>query len=354
MPKISVLLPAYNCERYIVETLESLRHQTYKDFEVLIINDGSTDQTEKLVQDYITDHGDIDIRIIRNEKNSGISFSLNHGIRKASGQFIARMDSDDICLPDRFESQLKFLEENEDIDFVGTGYKTFGKGFSRKNIHPETDLEIKTALIFDSAFAHPTMMMRRDSILKNGLFYDSSFDSAEDYELWTRSAKCCNFHNLQKTLLNYRVHHQQISTSKRESQVNLAKKARLMYLKSLNINLSPESIDFHHHFSIYELENFDETTLEHARQWLVELGDEIQNKTPAWNDELKKQLTIRFTRIFYENLGNPYLRIFLVENKLLNHDLVGIRKKAFYVFRFLVKKTMKWIQLVGCQSIRDE
>ena len=123
MKKISVLMPAYNAEKYIGEAIESILNQTYKDFEFIIINDGSIDRTEDIILSY----DDPRIIYLKNKENSGIVASLNNGLKQAKGQYVARMDADDISLPTRFEKQLQYMESNQHIFVLGTSLILFGE-----------------------------------------------------------------------------------------------------------------------------------------------------------------------------------------------------------------------------------
>lgn len=198
-PKISVVMPVYNGERYLKEAMESVLNQTFKDFEFIIINDGSTDSTEKIIQGF----SDPRIVYLDNGGNLGLSRSFNRGIQVARGEYIARMDADDISLPDRFEKQIKFLEANPQIGVLGSNIKIIGtnKIFKR----PENHKAIKWQSLLSTPVVHPTVMARAN-ILKNNP-YDDKLHNSEDYELWSRLIfeKDAGFANLQEPLLLYRV-----------------------------------------------------------------------------------------------------------------------------------------------------
>ena len=138
MPKISVVMPAYNAEKYIGEAIESILNQTFKDFEFIIINDGSVDHTKEIIREY----NDPRIVLLENDKNRGIVLSLNKGLDAATGKYIARMDADDIALKNRFERQVEYLDEHKDIGVLGTGICTFGEKIMSS---PSTYRMLKTA-----------------------------------------------------------------------------------------------------------------------------------------------------------------------------------------------------------------
>ena len=202
MPKVSVIMPVYNTkEEYLREAIESILNQTFPDFEFIIINDGSTNNAEDIILSY----KDKRIRYIK-QKNSGVAKTLNYGFDIAQGKYIARMDSDDISLPFRFEKQVEFLERNKGVSAVCSSIEIFPQVKISK-----TPKEIKFLdLYFFNCICHPTVMLRRSDFNKHNLRYDPSFTS-EDYELWTRVVKVLKFCSLQEVLLKYRIHGENIS-----------------------------------------------------------------------------------------------------------------------------------------------
>lgn len=215
---VSVILPAYNASNYIREAIESILNQTYNNFELIIINDGSTDNTVQIIGTY----KDSRIKLINNGENKGLIYSLNRGVELASGEYIARMDADDISLPHRFEKQIEVMNQNSEIAVCGTYINYFGGSNGRfSRCQPKLqDEEIKKSLLIRSAFAHPTVMMRATILKKNGLKYDEKFRSCEDYKLWIDMATYGSFINIPIPLLKYRVSNSQISTQHRNEQLN--------------------------------------------------------------------------------------------------------------------------------------
>lgn len=198
-PIISVVMPAYNAEKYLNDAINSILNQTFVDFEFIIINDGSTDSTEDIVLSYADER----IRYVKNDVNLQIVKTLNKGIELAKGQYIARMDADDISLSTRFEEQVRFMQLNPAIDICGTWLQTFGD----KNETWEYPLShdgIKALLLFNSALVHASIMAKRS------MFSDFSFSDkylgAEDYFLWINSIDHKVFSNIPKVLYRYRLH----------------------------------------------------------------------------------------------------------------------------------------------------
>ncbi len=227
-------MPVYNAEKYVGEAIESILNQTFADFEFLIFNDGSTDKSAKIIQSY----AEKDKRIVfyDYQKNTGLVDMLNKGIDKSQGKYIARMDADDISLPQRFEKQVSFMEKNEDIGVCGTWFTVFENHV--ENIlntikQPEQDSDIKIAILHYCPLGHPTIMAKT-SLFKNNL-YDQDFYPAEDYELWARLIPITKFHNIQESLLLYRSHEANISKNKSETQQNNGFTAQIKQLTQLGV-----------------------------------------------------------------------------------------------------------------------
>lgn len=197
-PRISVIMPAYNAEKYIAQAIESILNQTFKDFEFIIINDGSTDNTVKIINQYQDER----IILINNEKNKGLVPSLNQGLKLASGEYIARMDADDISLPDRFMKQIKYMDKHPKIGVLGSWFHIFGEEINR--IETKLKSPKLADMIETSPVGHPTAMLRKKFFDKYYLQYDPAYTHAEDYELWTRVIKFMKIANLPEVLLNYR------------------------------------------------------------------------------------------------------------------------------------------------------
>lgn len=207
MCKISVVMPVYNGEKYLNEAIDSIICQTFRDFELIIIDDGSTDNTSNIIKSY----NDKRIVFIKNNENLGIVKTLNKGIQIAKGQYIARMDADDICYPYRLEKQYIIMEENPEIGLCGSSVEVFNE--STSNIHecPTDNEEIKVLQIFNTAFAHPSVIIRKDILVKYDLKYDEFYEGMEDYELWLRMSKVTQLANTKEVLLKYRNHDKQIT-----------------------------------------------------------------------------------------------------------------------------------------------
>ncbi|MGI8951795.1 MAG: glycosyltransferase family 2 protein [Chitinophagaceae bacterium] len=184
-PTISVVLPAYNCGKYLTQAIDSVLQQTFTDFELIIINDGSTDDTEKIILSY----NDKRIRYLKNDGNKGLIYTLNRGIDEARAEYIARMDGDDICAKERFEKQLNYLKENSHITAVALTITLIDEennfiGYWKEDKNNITIKSIKKFLTKNNCIAHPTLMIRA-AVFKKFRF-DTRQKLSEDYDLWLR------------------------------------------------------------------------------------------------------------------------------------------------------------------------
>lgn len=228
-PLISVILPVYNGEQYIYSAIQSILTQTYKQFELVVLDDGSTDRTKHIVE------GIKDSRLILKSgaENKGLVFRLNEGMKMTQGKYIVRMDADDISLPDRFSQLLDFMERNREVGICGSYVKVFGNLEKRTWKMPLTDKAIKAALPFRTPFVHPSVIMRAESLNNEKQPYKDEFFPAEDYELWCNMSGKTRFANIPLLLLKYRVHGSQISGTKKRVQQVVSDKIRAIYFQDL-------------------------------------------------------------------------------------------------------------------------
>lgn len=185
MVKVSVIIGVYNCADTLCEALDSLYAQTFKDFEIILCDDGSSDGTYGVARKYRDDHDNV--VLLRNDKNLGLNKTLNRCLAVAQGEYIARMDGDDISLPERFEKEVRFLDEHPEYAIVSCPMKCFDeKGVFRfvKSVEEELTVE---SFNYGSPFAHPTVMMRKDALLQVGGYTESKWLlRIEDYNLWMK------------------------------------------------------------------------------------------------------------------------------------------------------------------------
>ncbi|MEI6057424.1 MAG: glycosyltransferase family 2 protein [bacterium] len=235
---ISVIMPVHNGEKYLAEAIRSILAQTLKDFEFIIIDDCSTDHTAETIKSF----KDPRIIVIKNDRQSGVAASLNKGINAAKGKYVARMDADDISLLKRLETQVAYMEKHPTIGICGTWVKTFNTGDAEKHRlwkKPITDGEIKTLMFFTSSLIHPTVMFRRETLNTYNLRYDETYQSAQDYELWSRAIDYVQFANIPRVLLHYRIHANSITGTKSAAQQRNADTVREYLAQKIKFSLKP-------------------------------------------------------------------------------------------------------------------
>lgn len=210
VPKVSVLMPVYNAERFVAQAIESILYQTFGDFEFLIVDDRSTDQSSSILKQYAG--LDARIRIVSAAK-PGYVEALNEMLRLAQGKFVARMDADDISLPDRFRLQVERLQQDPDLVCIGGAHAMMdekGRWLTCLNM-PERNEDIQQlALAGHTPINHPCAMMRRSAVLQVGA-YDPAMTPCEDLDLWLRLGEVGRLANLKETVLKYRLHSNSVS-----------------------------------------------------------------------------------------------------------------------------------------------
>lgn len=221
-PLVSVLLPVYNAQDYLRESIDSILDQSFVDFELIIINDGSRDGSKAIIDSY----SDPRIVII-DQDNAGLPISLNRAIAKAKGKYLARQDADDVSEPIRLAEQVAYLEDHTDCALLGAWAKILQerKLTDRELKHPTDNGEIQVKLMFYNCFAHSSVMIRRSTLDQCGLYpEDPKKFPPEDYDLWLRIAQVAQVANLPKVLLQYRELSGSISRQKLELMQERAQK----------------------------------------------------------------------------------------------------------------------------------
>lgn len=207
---VSVVLPVYNCEKYVFDAVHSILKQTHSNFELIIVDDASTDLTCEVLGNI----KDARIRLFKNSENKGIVFSLNFGISLANGKYIFRMDADDLAEVDRLKVQIDYFEQSPNLFALGGAALFFSSvyNFTKKWNVPRSSIYCKTHLLFSNCFVHSSVAFRAITLKKYNLAYDSDYLHAEDYALWIRAFdNGCIMENLRRPLVRYRVHPMSIS-----------------------------------------------------------------------------------------------------------------------------------------------
>ncbi|SFL68888.1 glycosyltransferase family 2 protein [Pelosinus propionicus] len=298
-PIVTVLMPVYNGSRYLREAMDSITRQTFYDFEFLIINDGSADHSK----DIITSYKDGRIRLIENEKNIGISASLNKGIAFARGRYIARMDGDDISMPERLYKQVLFMESHPQIGVCGSWVKTIGEWYQGQLWELSTEPEqIKCQLLFTTSLSHPSVLIRREVLKNTGLSYNGRYKYAQDYKLWMELAKTTLLANIPEALVQYRFNDNQVSTRYHREQMQEVDSIRLEQLYALGIAPTLAELEIHRRIAsnaVFENEVF----LQMADTWLKKI-EERNQIVEYYPKAALSQLLHRFKARLHEKSGN--------------------------------------------------
>ena len=225
-PHISICMVFYNAEPYIKEAIDSALKQSFENFEFVIVDDGSTDGSSDIVKSYT----DKRIKYFKNRHN--YIDSLNKACKTATGKYIARMDADDIMMPNRLQAQYDFMELYPEIDICGTWAQEFGSRTNIIRLHTE-HREIASSLLLYNTMAHPTVMLRKSTVCKDGNdLYRHGYDCAEDYKLWTELAiKGLRFANIPEVLLKYRVSESQVTSVRRKEMLQSSHKIQMEYVE---------------------------------------------------------------------------------------------------------------------------
>lgn len=299
-PLISVLMPVYNGEKYLREAIESILNQTYQNFEFIIINDGSVDATESIILSF----SDNRIRYIKNEINLGLIQTLNNGFASAIGKYVARMDADDISLPNRLKHQLEFMLLNPEVGVCGCDYNQFSGSVKKHHSAFYQHDEILGYMLFNSSVIHPSLLIKKVVLQNFTPIFDSNYKHAEDFELWAKLVFKTKFSAIQSTEFEYRLHKGQVTTVHKTEQINSANKVRKTILQKAGFIFSENELAIHCKIgssqlftSIVELQNVE--------NWLKNIL--AQNQTlkiideSVFNNIIGKQ--------WYDSCGNTSLGI---------------------------------------------
>lgn len=265
-PKVTVLMPVYNAAPFMAEAMRSILSQTFRDFEFLIIDDGSTDDSVAIIEAC----KDSRIRLVGNGRNLGLVASLNRGLELARGEYIARMDADDISLPERLERQVRFMDAHPQVGVCGSWVRFFPEEHARIWKLPEVFEDIRCWQFHTVGVAHPSVMLRREFFREHALQYDPQFRHIEDFELWGRAMRSMQFANIPQVLLEYRVSAGQICAVHAREQQAAAAPLRLQRVRELGIEPTAEEQALHELIMNGDLPP-ERNYLDRAEAWLLRL-----------------------------------------------------------------------------------
>ena len=279
MPKVTVLMPVYNAGKFLREAVDSILRQSFTGFEFLIIDDGSTDDSQSIIRSY----DDSRIRFVQNESNLGVALTLNKGLSLAQGQYIARMDGDDVSEPERLYKQVDFLENKKKLGLCGSWILNFNSKVRYVDRFPVGEDCIKASIILRNPIAHPTVMMRTEMFRKHGLEYDPNCLAAQDYELWARCVNYFPIDNIQEPLLRFRINEGGITHTRFKDANKHALFIQHHELNKLGIEVTDQELHFHRDVGngsgVCSLEE-----LKKAMEWLLRLIS-VNDRTQIYSYE---------------------------------------------------------------------
>ena len=322
-PIISVVMPTFNGEKFIAEAIESILNQTFNDFEFIIVDDGSTDNTEKIIQSF----SDKRIVYIKKIQNSGISDTLNKGISIAKGKYIARMDDDDISLPNRFERQLENFKIYSDL--IVCGSLSYIKNSNKVNNLPQHHEDIKLNLLFNNCMLHPSVMILKEVLLETK--YDLNFVPSEDYDLWCRLIWKGKFYNIQEPLLKYRDHENSQTTKRRKEQLLKNVNIGLFMYEKLKLSTSKESAKYIEAFCAHDY-SINGYKLKKLLLWFESV--KVSNKENDIFDSLKFN---KIVNIVLKRFVISYFMERKLKNKLFPFFLLNFKYKLILINYYVNK-----------------
>jgi glycosyltransferase involved in cell wall biosynthesis len=321
LPLVSVLMPVYNGEKYLRPAIDSILNQSFTDYEFIIINDGSTDSSEEIILSYT----DPRIRYVKNEKNIKLIATLNKGLDLCRGEFIARMDADDIAYPARFEKQVKFMSANPGYGLCGTDIDIDSKNKSWVRLG-DTEF-IHFCFLFHNPICHPTTFIRTEIIRKHKIYFPAEYIHAEEYILWLRILDHSKCINLDEKLLNYRLHEGQVSKVFKADQIQMGHRIRLELFHEIVF------------FSTEKIRKAHLVIAEMASQELQSVGfEKMSFDFGGWVTVFQLQLWLmlmKFSLLFRKKWDSPYLREFIA--KVKEGKKLKIAQEGSFVKRFISK-----------------
>lgn len=336
IPLVTVFIPVYNSENYIADTLKSIIEQSYTMLEILIIDDGSTDDTVQVIKTFT----DKRIRLLKNNKNMGIPYTRNRGLKEAKGKYLAIMDSDDISEKNRISKQVEFLEANSQIDVLGSYYSIVG-GLVNRKVKSKYKMpdEIAIALLFSNPIANPTVTLRMETLSQHNIQYNDDHFVAQDYGMWVQISKIGKIQILPEFLVKYRTGHLNITKKSIQKKANKRKEVidgihtDLLNYYELDINQEEQRI-YNQFFSDFPFEKIQRDTLYKIPLLLTKIENFFTSKNIFNKDLFRKVLR---DSVVY-SISNQNLSLLEKLKLYLRIEQIKYNKRIFKDFIYIFTK----------------
>ena len=331
-PLVTVLMPVYNGAAYLKDAIESVLWQTYVDFVFLIVNDGSTDDTENIILSF----NDSRIQYVKNAENLKLVNTLNKGLSLVRTKYVARIDADDVSLPDRLERQVSYMEQNPDVGVVGTWCRTFGEGIPAVIKYEVANSDICFRQLYQIQIVHPSCMMRMSVLNQLDLVYDESYLHAEDYELFTRLSHITKLANIPEILHLYRKHDEAVSILYKNQQKENSLRVIKREFSIVGVNISDLQAEDFCRLNYQDYRNIQMSATE-MKLFLEHLV--LANQSSQIFDEsffLEKLSDLWFSYCYELNS-----RISMYKSSFLARKLTIFRKLKWLLRRFLKNNPQK-------------
>lgn len=297
LPLVSVLMPLYNTEEYVREAVDSILSQRFEDFELIVLDDGSTDASASIVSSYT----DKRVRFIQNSANTGLAAVRNKALSLARGRYVAWLDSDDCSFPGRLLHQVKVLEENAEIGLCGSWVQTIGLEAGCVWPYPTDPGMVRSIMLFGNPLATSATMMRRAAAEEMGLRFDPRFAPSEDYDFWEKISRRWLATNVTAVLTGYRLHSAQVSKLKEAQQRAAAQAVQQRLLLQLGISPTDVELQLHSHVASGGRLQNSRDAVSAAEAWLLKLAHANQKSRAFPEASFRQMLSDRWRSIINAN-----------------------------------------------------
>ncbi|MEJ8801774.1 glycosyltransferase family 2 protein [Pontibacter sp. H249] len=325
-PLVTVLMPAYNAEEYISDSISSILNQSFSNFDLMIINDASTDNTEKIILSFT----DKRIKYYKNEKNLRLVSTLNKGLDLISTPYVARMDADDLSHPKRLEKLFEHLTKNPAVDFLSSSLELFG---SEKGIWslPLSDDKCKATLLFRSCLNHAASIYKKSFLDRNNLRYRENHIYMEDYDLWYRAFRQgAVFKNIDDVLYSYRREEHNVSILNRNTSEQRLKSFYKEILRDYNISATSYELDLH--CRLRYLNDLKVNDIKNYKLWL-ELLTKKNNDLLLYPKQALQEVISEEWRMLYYYICDHYPELISTYFRLGGVNV----KQLYYLFKLKLK-----------------